>query len=192
MSQRHAVSLVLLLLALATPTEAGERRQRRWLSGTIVNIDSQIVGSKASFSLWGGASKGVERRNYHIDVGETVYIAFEEHTAGKDFAKVTMNSPVRVAVEGELAFLVDERGEEIKLKMFSKVAKASVGTTSNGPAVAAPETTGGEIRRGMTPQDVETILGKPLRTVVFEGKTQWLYAKLVVVFQDGRVSDVSF
>jgi len=47
-------------------------------------------------------------------------------------------------------------------------------------------------RVGMTPAEVEAMLGRPEAEIAFGGKTQWTYSSVSVVFQGGRVSDVRF
>ncbi len=49
-----------------------------------------------------------------------------------------------------------------------------------------------ELRVGMTPAEVEAMLGRPEAEIVFGGKTQWTYSSVSVVFQGGKVSDVRF
>jgi hypothetical protein len=196
---RHAIAGLVLSLTLADVSTAAEKA---WLTGKVVNIESQMLAA------------GYERRFYHIDPGQDlIYVAFEKGYAQsanaaaqimsfglapkrKKFAEVTVNDPVRFAIQGKSLFLLDDKGKEIKLELYNKVRKtAPAAATPPADAAAAspaPDAVSAEIRRGMTPEEVEQALGKPQRTVSFEGRTQWLYAKLVVVFEHGQVSDVSF
>jgi Zn-dependent protease with chaperone function len=70
--------------------------------------------------------------------------------------------------------------------------------TSTAPAGAAPAAPAGspakstEIRRGMSVDEVRRALGEPESEIVFAGKSKWTYRDLVVVFENGRVSDVQF
>ncbi len=199
MRYRDTVAFAALGLSLASAAPAAERK---WRTGKILNIESQMVYA------------GYERRFYHIDSGEDlIYVGFEKGWAQsanaaaqvmsfglapkkKKFAQITVNDPVRFAVEGKSLFLLDERNKETKLELFNKTRKTSAEAATATPSPAStsppPPASNSEIRRGMTSDEVEHALGKPLRTVVFEGKTQWLYAKLVVVFEQDRVIDVSF
>jgi hypothetical protein len=197
---RHAIVGFVLSLSLVDVSFAAEKA---WLTGRVVNIESQMI------------SAGYERRFYHIDPGEDlIYVAFEKGYAQsanayaqimsfglapkrKKFADLTVNDPVRFAIQGKSLFLLDEKGKETKLELYNKVRKtAPAAATPPADSAAAPSpapaASSAEIRRGMTPEEVEQALGKPQRTVSFEGRTQWLYAKLVVVFEQGQVSDVSF
>jgi hypothetical protein len=219
---RSTVSMALIALALSLSLSlAGEARaaQRHWQTATVVNIESQMLQA------------GYERRFYHVDPGgDLIYVAYEQGWAQsanayakvlsfgmapkkKSFADLTVNDPVRVAIEGQRLFLLDEKNKETRLELYNKIRKATstaaaaaaVPQASASPS-ATPESvaplaatdggtaavTPGEIRRGMTTAEVERALGKPLRTVTFESRTQWLYARLVVVFEQDRVSDVSF
>jgi hypothetical protein len=47
-----------------------------------------------------------------------------------------------------------------------------------------------EIREGMTPSEVEAILGTPERKATMSGKTIYFYTKLKVTFRNGKVTDV--
>ena len=49
-----------------------------------------------------------------------------------------------------------------------------------------------EIRVGMSPEEVRSILGKPKDEVVFGNRSKWVYPALTVVFENGRVKDVQF
>ncbi len=55
------------------------------------------------------------------------------------------------------------------------------------PAVEAANV---RVRPGMPPDEVERLLGKPVRAVSFESKTIWTYDGFRVVFLEGRVSEV--
>ena len=64
-----------------------------------------------------------------------------------------------------------------------------------GPSRAASAPASGsrkEVRVGMTPAEVEAMLGRPEAEIVFGGKTQWTYTTVSVVFKGGKVSDVQF
>jgi hypothetical protein len=182
MSARSLVVPLVLFLVAASLAHAGERS---WRSAKIVDIKSQVMGL------------GQERRLYHVDIegDKYIYIAIDQLMWRKRFAKVTVNATVRAAVEGESIFVIDEDNREIKLKLFSKIVKSeadAVVEKAPSPSESAAPVSGGEIRRGMATAEVEKILGKPVRTVVFERRTQWMYQKLVVLFEDDRVTDIQF
>ncbi len=198
MQRRNAVACTVLLTLPALGASAADRQ---WRTGKIVNIESQMIHAD------------YERRHYHIDGGEDViYVAFEEGWAKsangyaqvmsfglapkkQKFADVTVNGSVRFALAGRWVYIVDENNKERKLELYSKIRKppveASVAAPVSAPADPAAATTS-EIRRGMAMAEVEQALGKPTRTVSFEERTQWMYPRLVVVFEKGTVIDVSF
>jgi Zn-dependent protease with chaperone function len=80
-------------------------------------------------------------------------------------------------------------------------ASTSAGTeflaSSSRPATTTPASAPSarsrkEVRAGMTPREVEALLGAPQAEIVFGPKTRWTYADLTVVFEAGKVQDVQF
>jgi metalloendopeptidase OMA1, mitochondrial len=65
-------------------------------------------------------------------------------------------------------------------------------TTTTPPASTPPARSRKEVRSGMTPREVEALLGAPQAEIVFGQKTRWTYADLTVVFEAGKVQDVQF
>lgn len=67
-------------------------------------------------------------------------------------------------------------------------------TPTSPPAAPSPSpaavTGPREVKPGMTMDEVRKLLGNPSREVTFGAKAKWTYPDVVVVFQDGRVSDV--
>jgi hypothetical protein len=57
-------------------------------------------------------------------------------------------------------------------------------------AASGPAPTAVQIARGMRPDEVERILGRPVRTVTLTPKTIWIYDGLRVVFVDDQVTDI--
>jgi hypothetical protein len=184
-----AVATVMVLGALT----AGAAEQRQWQTGVLLHVDSQMM-AKTGFLK---PPYPVERRYYTIDPGaqsELVYILIQEEKNAKDLAMLTVNQSVRFAFDGEVVYVMDERKREKKMKIFSKVARTREATpaATASSAASSPAHKSGDIKRGMTPAEVEEALGKPLRTVGFERKKQWMYQGVTVVFEDDHVVDVTF
>ena len=66
------------------------------------------------------------------------------------------------------------------------------GKATTRPSSAPPSTSRKEIRVGMSPAEVEALLGAPQAEIAFGAKTRWTYADLTVVFEAGKVRDVQF
>jgi outer membrane protein assembly factor BamE (lipoprotein component of BamABCDE complex) len=66
-------------------------------------------------------------------------------------------------------------------------------TTQEVAAVAAKYPSGvmvEELRQGMTPQEVEAMLGPPERQATLGQKRIYFYPKMKVTFVDGKVTDI--
>jgi len=57
---------------------------------------------------------------------------------------------------------------------------------------SAPQPHEAAIEPGMNPEQVEATAGAPLKKVTFGARTLWTYQGFVVVFEDGKVTDVKF
>jgi len=70
------------------------------------------------------------------------------------------------------------------VKLFDTQDEAArFGNTASGVFVK-------QIKTGMTPQDVEQVLGPPTTRADLEGKTLYKYKDMTVEFHDGKVADV--
>jgi hypothetical protein len=49
-----------------------------------------------------------------------------------------------------------------------------------------------EIKPGMSPSDVERLLGAPREQLSFGNQTKWVYPSLSVIFEAGKVKEVRF
>jgi Zn-dependent protease with chaperone function len=66
-------------------------------------------------------------------------------------------------------------------------------SSSSGPAAAAAPSGGKkQIRPGMTPTEVRTLLGRPKEEVEFGTKSIWTYPAFSVVFEGSKVVEVKF
>ena len=69
-------------------------------------------------------------------------------------------------------------------------AAATAGLALAAPARGASDRR--DIKLGMTPAEVRTLLGEPQEEVVFDFRTRWTFPDCTVIFDDGRVVDVKF
>jgi Zn-dependent protease with chaperone function len=63
-------------------------------------------------------------------------------------------------------------------------------TLAEGAEAPAPEVSPGEVRLGMTPEEVTRALGEPESALVFGERLRWAYPDRTVVFEGGVVSEV--
>jgi Zn-dependent protease with chaperone function len=61
---------------------------------------------------------------------------------------------------------------------------------TNAPAAAVSSTK--EIKPGMSPSDVQRLLGTPREQLSFGAQTKWVYPSLSVIFEAGKVKEVRF
>jgi len=78
-----------------------------------------------------------------------------------------------------------------------RVRVAPESTPPPSPAAAAAKApaappTRAEIKQGMTPAEVRTLLGAPDRETTYGTRTRWRYEDMSVIFKDGRVIEVRF
>ncbi len=67
-----------------------------------------------------------------------------------------------------------------------RVARASTNPRPSSQAAAAA----GDVRAGMTPDQVRAVLGRPADQSSFGRRARWVYQDRTVVFEGGRVTDV--
>jgi hypothetical protein len=68
------------------------------------------------------------------------------------------------------------------------VSPAGAVETAGSPGEAEAEA--GEVRPGMTPDEVRRLLGEPDSALVFGERLRWAYPDRTVVFEDDRVTEV--
>lgn len=67
---------------------------------------------------------------------------------------------------------------------------ATVASVSEGTPPAAAPAVPTEVRLGMTPDEVRSILGEPDSALVFGERLRWAYLEQTVVFEEGRVTEI--
>ena len=104
-------------------------KNRTWRTGTLVNAETQseprTIGIPPTI-ITGPKIKTL--RNdvtfYTIDDGKYVWVV-SRHMTNKDDKplNVTINTPVKFAIEKKACYLLDEQGEEHKLRLERKLPK---------------------------------------------------------------------
>ena len=123
---RRLLFCALLLVVCSPPFPA---KERAWTTGTLVNAaterDSRAVGVPPTIVT---GPKIVTLRNdvtyYTIDDGKYMWVVTRRMTKKDDKPlQVTIDTPVKFAVEKKTCYLLDEQGEEHKLRVEKKTLK---------------------------------------------------------------------
>ena len=125
---RRVVSAVLFLAVCSSPFSA---KERTWTTGTLVNADterdSRAVGVPPTIVA---GPKIVTLRNdvtyYTIDDGKYLWVVSRRMTKKDDQPlDVTINAPVKFAIEHQDCYLLDDQGKEYKLVVEKKTLKTN-------------------------------------------------------------------
>lgn len=138
-----AIAVACSLLVLSVITAQGKERQRAWQTGKVLDSDraSKYVGNTASGEKSGKVtedgiyhetsnsdSTAVYRvyQTYVIELGDRVYVATERlRWRWSKPADVTVNAPVKVAIEKNKLYLLGEDGKEHEAEIVKKALKAT-------------------------------------------------------------------
>ena len=125
---RRLLFSALLLVVCSPPCAA---KDRAWTTGTLVNSvterDSRNVGVPPTIVT---GPKVLTLRNdityYTIDDGKYVWVVSRRMTKKEDKPlRVTVDTPVKFAIEKKTCYLLDEQGEEHKLTVERKRPKTN-------------------------------------------------------------------
>ena len=144
----------------------------RWETGRVVDVIPLVFA-------W----------TYEIETSTGIVVA----TKYKAPCRITLETPLRVAIDGDHVRLVDEAGREHKLKVDFRRPKADPAATKaaltkaagHEPTPSLPK--GGEILKGMSAADVESALGKAKKVGEARGAITWTYDDVVVYLREDRV-----
>ena len=124
-------ALIVLVVFISVFALAKDKAPRDWKTGILFDMTSE-KGSRlvGSYSANNGTAYGSlhERRNdatyYAIESGDLIYVIKRTLTRRGDKQLIlTINGPVKFAVEGENVYLMAEDGKEHKLTLESKRLK---------------------------------------------------------------------
>jgi SmpA/OmlA family protein len=167
---------------------------------TVHNVTTTDVTRRRGGLHAESRDRGAPRRHwtYTIEVGDHAYVVTHDLSDGALASgrkcKVTINGKVRVRREGtNKLLLVDEEDWQHTLTIERSILNPATGTDRPVTADAdETQTSGGEVKKGMSREQVRAVLGAPAREVTFEGKTRWTYPDVVVLFMNDNVVDVEF
>jgi hypothetical protein len=109
-ANRTLIAVLLLSLAAAAKT-------KDWQDGVITSIGSANRGAAAMPVGTMVMAVPLMVTQYKIETSTLVILA-----AGRNL-NVTINKPMKVAIDGQNAFLIDDAGKERKLRIVGKAAK---------------------------------------------------------------------
>jgi hypothetical protein len=101
-------------------------KEREWQDGTLVNITSDAPGATdpAAETV---SRYHIKRAYYWIRAGNITYVLVNSWAVGFHAAKaplnLTVNGKVKIFIEGQNAFVLDDSGKEIKRPIVAKIAE---------------------------------------------------------------------
>ncbi len=112
------ILIVLLIAMVAIPSLGYQGKKRDWQEGKLTDI------STAPFTE--GTFRGSARKEkivYTVDAGKYIYTFSHLHFPRDKAMPVTINAPVKFAIEKSKVYMLDENGEEHDLKFEKKALK---------------------------------------------------------------------
>jgi len=106
-------------------------KDRAWKTGTLVNAETQIGSRTVGIppTIITGPEFKTLRNDvtfYTIDDGKYVWVVSRHMTKAEDKPlNVTINAPVKFAIEKKNCYLLDDQGEEHKLALERKILKTN-------------------------------------------------------------------
>ena len=98
-----------------------QAKDRNWRTGKLLDVKNENTQRFVN-----GTSYGGELWDYTVDDGKYVWVMQRElHLRWDKPLFVTVNAPVKFAIEKHTAYLVDDDGKEHKLSLLSKAIKTT-------------------------------------------------------------------
>jgi predicted ATPase len=158
---------------MLTVVEEGAVRQQRGLMATMMAKQSTRVFNKGERVYVTRIVVGADNATLHITSVDTHEIAIKGSTK-----QVRYNGAVRFLFPAETFAAIT--APELKAAIDPVLAvEAEL-------ANATPQT----IELGQTPEEIESILGKPVRIVKAGDKLIYMYSDLKITFVDGKAADI--
>lgn len=126
-SRRSKLFGIVLVLAMALMAAATlhAKKELQWQNGRLLdsNTDtgSRLVGINGNLQ-----ERRNDRTNYQIETDQYVYVVSRSLVRRRDKPlDVTINGPVRFAIDGLDVVLKDDKGKEHKLTLEKKILKSA-------------------------------------------------------------------
>jgi len=124
---RTAARIFMLVLGTLCASVASAQ-PHQWRDGTLIKItdDAPGVASNAPETVY---RYQIRRAYYWVKVGDMTYVFVNAWSVGFHSPKaplnVTLNGKVKIAIEKQNAYILDDSGKEIKRPLVVKIAKAA-------------------------------------------------------------------
>lgn len=120
MKRWTAAFIVILSLACYA-----EEKPRAWQIGTLLDTDTESHYA----GILGRGEESIHPAIYRtyqiyvIEIGDMIYECRERKRSRAKGAPVTVNAPIKIAIEKDNLYLIDENGKEHKTAFVKKTAK---------------------------------------------------------------------
>ncbi len=117
---------IFILLFVTLYASVVSAQPSQWQDGTLVKItdDAPGVASNAPETVY---RYQIRRAYYWVKVGDMTYVFVNSWSVGFHSPKaplnVTLNGKVKIAIEKQNAYVLDDSGKEIKRPLVAKIAK---------------------------------------------------------------------
>ena len=117
-------SIFLAALFMGTRESQAKPNEHQWQKGVHIGIDQRDAYPQSSLS---GPGNGIVRTFwiYTVDDGHLLWKLGRLTKRGDKPLDVTINAPVEFAIEGQTAYLKNDKGEVLTLSVESKALKTS-------------------------------------------------------------------
>jgi hypothetical protein len=125
MTKEGTMRVFVLVLAILCASVASAK-PRQWQDGILVNItdDAPGVASNAPETVY---RYHIRRAYYWVRVGDMTYVFVNSWSVGfrspKAPLNVTLNGKVKIAIEKQNVYILDDSGKEIKRPLVAKIAQ---------------------------------------------------------------------
>jgi hypothetical protein len=112
----YFVAIAVMAVLFAPRSATAKSHERHWQSGTLVDVRAET-----GLRFFKGTSQRSDAMLYTIETPQYTYVAKRTMTRrGDKPLLVTVNTPVKFALEGATVYVLDESGKEHKLTLEKK------------------------------------------------------------------------
>ncbi len=127
-------TLILVLATLCASVAWAKPKPGDWQDGVLVNItdDAPGVASNAPETVY---RYNIRRAYYWVKVGDMTYVFVNSWSVGFHSPKaplnLTLNGKVKIAIEKQNAYILDDAGKEIERPLVLKIAQPAGDSEAN-------------------------------------------------------------
>lgn len=122
-------TLILVLATLWASVAWAKPKPGDWQDGVLVNItdDAPGVASNAPETVY---RYNIRRAYYWVKVGDMTYVFVNSWSVGFHSPKaplnLTLNGKVKIAIEKQNAYILDDAGKEVERPLVAKIARPAL------------------------------------------------------------------